>query len=201
MHLGHLTISRFYILQQKRTFGNFFPLEIFHSYLLGTKVIVYSNHPSIKFLLKKKDAKPRLICCILLLQEFDIEIRDKKGLEKLVANHLSRLPLKEEVSPIKDDFPDESLFSFIELAPWYSDLVNYLVAVMLPKDMPRQEKVKIKREARKYLWDDPYLWKFCADQILRRFITEDEIESILKLCHAEACGGHFGPKRKARKIF
>ena len=80
-------------------------------------MIVYSDHAALKFLLKKKESKPRLIRWILLLQEFDLEIRDKKGSENLVADHLSRLPITEEAQPLQDDFPDEYLFSVHNKAP------------------------------------------------------------------------------------
>ena len=53
-----------------------FALEKFRSYLLGTKVIVYTDHVALKYLLSKKEAKPRLIRWVLLLQEFDVEIKD-----------------------------------------------------------------------------------------------------------------------------
>ena len=68
-----------------------FAFEKFRSYLFLSKVIVYTDHAALKYLMAKKDAKPRLIRWILLLQEFDVEIRDKKGIENVVANHLSRL--------------------------------------------------------------------------------------------------------------
>ncbi|CAN6583836.1 unnamed protein product [Malus baccata var. baccata] len=87
-----------------------FALDKFRSYLLGTKVIIFTDHAALKYLLTKKEAKPRLIRWMLLLQEFDIEIRDKKGVENVVADHLSRM-VHEEASPIFETFPDEQLMS------------------------------------------------------------------------------------------
>jgi hypothetical protein len=72
-----------------------FVIEKFRSYLLGAEVIFYTNHATLKYLLMKKDVKPRLIRWILLLQEFDLEIRDKKRVVNSVANHLSRLPFEQ----------------------------------------------------------------------------------------------------------
>ncbi|CAN6720990.1 unnamed protein product [Malus baccata var. baccata] len=86
-------------------------LPHFRSYLIGTKVIVFTDHAALKYLFTKKEANPRLIRWMLLLQEFDIEIRDKKGSENVVVDHLSRMVHNEESLPIVETFPDEQLMS------------------------------------------------------------------------------------------
>ena len=78
-----------YSTTEKELLAVVFALDKFCSYLVGTKVIVHSDHAALKYLLTKKEAKPRLIRWMLLLQEFDIEIRDKKMSENVVADHLS----------------------------------------------------------------------------------------------------------------
>ncbi|CAN6700797.1 unnamed protein product [Malus baccata var. baccata] len=99
-----------YSTTEKELLAVVFALDKFRSYVLGTKVIIFTDHAALKYLLTKKEAKPRLIRWMLLLQEFDIEIRDKKGVENVVADHLSRL-VHEEASPISETFPDEQLMS------------------------------------------------------------------------------------------
>ena len=68
-----------------------FACEKFRPYILGSHVIIHTDHAVIKYLIAKKDAKPRLIIWVLLLQEFDLQIKDNKGSENVIADHLSRL--------------------------------------------------------------------------------------------------------------
>ena len=93
-----------------------FALEKCRPYLGGSKTNIFTDHSTLRYLMLKKDAKARLIHWILLLQEFDLEIRDKKVIENVVADHLSRISAPYHESPINDNFLDEQvLVAFLEL--------------------------------------------------------------------------------------
>ncbi|PNX60458.1 hypothetical protein L195_g060191, partial [Trifolium pratense] len=98
-----------YTTTEKELLAIVFALDKFRSYLLGSKVVVFTDHAALKYLLKKPEAKPRLIRWMLLLQEFNVEIKDKSGAENLVADHLSRIERDADPFPIHDNFPDEQL--------------------------------------------------------------------------------------------
>jgi hypothetical protein len=110
-----------YATMEKEHLSVVFAIKKFRSYLVGAKVIVYKDHAALKYLVTKKDAKSRLIQWMLLLQEFDLEIRDKKGVENSVANHLSRLQFKESAEfPINDYMRDDTLLKVSTTDPWYA---------------------------------------------------------------------------------
>ena len=95
--------------------------------------------------MEKKDAKPRLIRWVLLLQEFDLHIVDRKGAENPVADNLSRLDnVLDDPLPINDSFPDEQLnvISTSRSTPWYADYANYIVAKFIPPSFTYQQKKK-----------------------------------------------------------
>ncbi|KAL1333587.1 hypothetical protein AAHE18_11G111800 [Arachis hypogaea] len=182
-----------YTTTEKELLAVVYAIDKFRSYLVGSKVIVYTDHAALKYLLTKQDSKPRLIRWVLLLQEFDIEIRDRKGTENQVADHLSR------IEPISETFPDEHLFA-IQEAPWFVDIANYKAARFIPKEYNRIQKKKLITDAKYYLWDEPYLFKRCADRIIRRCVPREEAQRILWHCHGSQYGGHFGGERTATKV-
>ena len=96
-----------YATTKKELLAIVFSFNKFRPYLIGNKVIVHTDHSAVKYPMTKKDAEPRLIRWVLLLQEFDLEIKDKKGTENLVVDYLSRLEGPKDEVQVNDDFPDE----------------------------------------------------------------------------------------------
>ena len=191
-----------YATIEKELLAIVFAFDKFRPYLISNKVVVHTDHSAIKYLMTKKDAKPRLIRWVLLLQEFDVEIKDKKGTENLVADHLSRLEGARDDVPVNDEFPDEKLFAIEDKreVPWFADYVNYLVAKVIPPEFNYQQKKRFFAHLKHCYWKEPILYRHCADQVIRRCVPEDEMHSILNHCHTLPCGGHFGGQRTAAKV-
>ena len=191
-----------YATTEKELLAIVFAFDKFRPYLIGNKVVVHTDHSAIKYLMTKKDAKPRLIRWVLLLQAFDVEIKDKKGTENLVADHLSRLEGARDDVPVNDEFPDEKLLAIEDkrAVPWFADFLNYFVAKVIPSEFDYQQKKRFFAHLKHYYWEEPVLYRHCADQVIRRCVPEDEMHSILNHCHTLPCGGHFGGQRTAAKV-
>ena len=80
-----------YSTTKKEMLAMVFACENFRPYILGSHVIIHTDHAVIKYMMAKKEVKPRLIIWVLLLQEFDLEIKDKKDCDNVIADHLSRI--------------------------------------------------------------------------------------------------------------
>nr|GEX36353.1 reverse transcriptase domain-containing protein [Tanacetum cinerariifolium] len=163
-------------------------------------------HSALKYLLSKQDAKPRLIRWVLLLQEFDIIIRDTKGTENLAADHLSRLenPHKDvfENKDINENFHLETLGKISSgSTPWFADFANFHARNFIVKWTSSQQKKKFFKEVKHYFLDDPYLFWICADQIIRRCVHGQEAYDIINACHEGPIGGHHGANLTAKKVF
>ncbi|GJU91608.1 hypothetical protein Tco_1304031 [Tanacetum coccineum] len=134
-----------YTTTEKELLAVVFAFDNFRQYLVLSKTIVYTDHSTLRYLFSKQDAQPRLIRWILLLKEFDIEIRDKKGAENLAADHLSRLENHETVglneAKIDDRFLDEFIMKmdFGLEEPWFVDFTNHLRVKELPNVWPSKK--------------------------------------------------------------
>nr|GEX40925.1 reverse transcriptase domain-containing protein [Tanacetum cinerariifolium] len=186
-----------------------YALKKFWSYLIMNKSIVYTDHSTLKYLFAKKDSKARLLQWVLLLQEFRFKVIDTKGAENLAADHLSRLenPQQNVLDPkeINEAFPLETL-NMVSLrgnlsTPWFANFANYHARNFIVKGMSSQQKNKFFKDVKHYFWDDPFLFKICADQVIKTCGYGQEAIDILKACHNGPTGGHHGPNYTAKKVF
>ena len=193
--------QRNYTTTEKELLAVVYALDKFHAYLIGSDIIIFTNHSALKYLLTKQNAKSRLIRWVLLLQEFNLQIRDKKGVENVVTDHLSRLTIAHNTNnpPIYDEFPEESLLT-VDNAPWFAHIANFLVTGELPTEWKAQNKKFFHAKVHSYYWEEPYLFKYCADQIIIKCVSEGEQGGILSDCHDRACGGHFASQKTAMKV-
>nr|GEZ95512.1 reverse transcriptase domain-containing protein [Tanacetum cinerariifolium] len=205
-----------YTMTEKEMLAVVYAFEKFRSYLIMNKCIVHTDHSALKYLFAKKDAKARLLRWVLLLQEFDIDVLDTKGAENLVADHLSRLenPYENVLDPkeINETFPPETLSTvtfrgdsstpwFADFANYHADFANYHAGNFIVKGMSSQQKNKFFKDVKHYFWDDPFLFKICADQVIRQCVHDKEALGILEACHNGPTGGHHGANLTAKKVF
>ncbi|KAI3732623.1 hypothetical protein L1987_63830 [Smallanthus sonchifolius] len=170
-------------ITEKELLAIVFAFDKFRSYLVLSKTTVFTYHSA-------------------------LQIKDKRGAENVAADHFSRLedPKREEIreEAIGDKFPHESV-EFVAAEkkgmPWFSDLANYLANGVVLKGMTTQQRKKFFRDARRYIWDDPFLFRIGGDRILRRCVTKEEGNEILRHVHEGLTGGHHGPHTTAQKVF
>ena len=133
-------------------------------------------------------------------------MRDKKGSENLVTDHLSKLDqdgLKkhDDGVPINEIFYGEHLLNVASKElPWFTDIINCLVSGVLPYGMDYRQRKKILYDCKFYYWKEPVLYKRCAEGLIRRCIPQDEVQDVLKHCHSLEVDGHFGASKTASKV-
>nr|GEW14860.1 reverse transcriptase domain-containing protein [Tanacetum cinerariifolium] len=148
-----------YTTTKKEMLAVVYAFEKFRSYLIMNKSIVYTDHSALKYLFAKKHSKARLLCWVLLLQEFTFKVIDTKGAENLAADHLSRLenPHQNVLDPkeINESFPLETL-NLVSThgkssTSWFADFTNYHAGNFVIKGMSSHQKSKFFKDARKPL--------------------------------------------------
>ncbi|GKB15378.1 reverse transcriptase domain-containing protein [Tanacetum coccineum] len=174
-----------YTTMEKELLAVVYAFEKFRPYLV-LSTIVYMDHSALKYLLAKQD-----------------------GAENLAADHLSRLenPHQGDLKKkeINETFPLETLrmitFHGDSSTPWFADIANYHAGIFVVKGMLSQQKKKFFKNVKHYFWDDRYLFKICADQVIRRGVHGQEVVDILRACHNGPTRGHHGANYTAKKVF
>ncbi|GJY06612.1 reverse transcriptase domain-containing protein [Tanacetum coccineum] len=149
------------------------------AYLVLSKTVVYTDHSALK------------------------------GAENLAADHLSRLEnldlgtfTEEEIT---NEFPDEHLMIFkAELnndEPWYADYINYIVGKIIPPNWTPKKRMRFFSHVKYYFWDEPYVFKLCSDNVMRRCVAGNEIFEILAHCHSRPTGGYHSASITGRKVY
>eukprot|EP00253_Pinus_taeda_P022646 PITA_22646 len=189
-----------YTVTEKEFLAVIHAVNKFRHYITGYPVILYTDHSAIKYLANKPITNGKITRWLILLQEFDITIKDRPGKENLVADFLSRTPKPIDAAAVEDQFPDEHLFAVAVETPWYADVANYLAVGKLPKHITPNERKQIVQRSTRFSWIGGYLFHTGADMHIRRCVREDEIFDILKGCHDGPCGGHFADRRTGHKV-
>jgi hypothetical protein len=151
-----------YATTEKEFLAIIYACDKFRPYIVDWKVTIHTDHVAIWYLMGKKDAKLSLIRWVLLLQELDLHIVDRKGAENPVADNLSRLEnFSFDPISVNDSFPNEQLAAIkvtSRESPWYAGYANFIVSKYLPPTFTAQQRRKIFYDLRHYFWDDPHLY-------------------------------------------
>ncbi|GJX44581.1 DNA-directed DNA polymerase [Tanacetum coccineum] len=131
------------------------------------------------------------------------------GAENLAADHFSRLENPHQnvldKKEINETFPLKTLsmvsFRGDSSTPWFADFANYHAGNFVVKGMSSQQKNKFFKDVKHYFWDDPFLFKICADQVIRRCVHGQEAIDILIACHNGPTRGYYGANYTAKKVF
>ncbi|GJV43641.1 reverse transcriptase domain-containing protein [Tanacetum coccineum] len=136
-------------------------------------------------------------------------LEKRKGVEDLATDHLFRIedPHMEVLTKreIADEFPNNYLMllksKFNDDGLWYADFVNYIVGKVVPPNWTFEKRKRFFSQVKTYFWEEPYAFKLCADNIMRRCVPGSETLKILAHCHSGPTGGHHSALVMAKKVY
>ncbi|GKB89660.1 reverse transcriptase domain-containing protein [Tanacetum coccineum] len=170
-----------YTTTEKELLAVVYAFKKFRLYLVLSKTIVYMDHSTLKYLLAKQYAKPRLL---RLENPYQGDLEKKETNEKFPLETLGMISFCGDSSTI-----------------WFADIANYHAGNFIVKGMSSQQKKKFFKDVKHYFWDEPYLFRICADQMIRRCVHGQEAIDILAACHNGPTRGHYGAYYTAKNVF
>ncbi|GJW70919.1 DNA-directed DNA polymerase [Tanacetum coccineum] len=171
-----------YTTTEKELLAVVFSFDKFHTYLVLSKTVVYTDHFALKYLFREKN---------------------------LAADHLSRLENPDLGTFTKDEIADEFLDEHLMILkaelnddePWYADYVNYIVGKIVPPKWTPEKRRRFFSQVKNYFWDEPYAFRLCPDNVMRRCVAGSEILEILAHCHFRPTRGHHSALITGRKVY
>ncbi|GJW91925.1 reverse transcriptase domain-containing protein [Tanacetum coccineum] len=171
-----------YTTTEKELLAVVFSFDKFRPYLILSKIMVYTDHSALKFYLANRMPNQGL----------------SDGLENPNIGELA----EEE---IEDKFPDEHLMilktKLNDEEPWYADYVNYIVRKVVPPEWTPEKKKRFFSQVKNYFWDEPYAFRLCPNNVMRRCVAGSEILVILAHCHSGPTGGHHSASVTGQKVY
>ena len=185
----------------REALGIIYSCKKFRHYLLGYKVIFHTDHNALKYMVNKPDLTGRVARWVLLLQEFDYEVKVKPGKSHTNADFFSRIEGEPDEKEVDDKFPDEELF-YVDVGDetWYADIIEFLQTAKLSRDMTPEAAAVFLQKVRPYMIIKGVLHKEGIDGTIRRCLEKREIKVVMQSLHEEMAGGHFSAPATVRKI-
>nr|GEV09205.1 reverse transcriptase domain-containing protein [Tanacetum cinerariifolium] len=160
-----------YTTTEKELLVVVFSFDKFRPYLILSKTVVYTDHSALKYLFSKQDVKPR-------------DFSEKEIGEEFLDEHLMVL----KATPDNDE-------------PWYADYVNYIIGKVIPPEWTAEKRKRFFSQVKYFFWDEPYTFRLCLDNIIRRCDAGNEISEILTHCHYGPIEGHYSASITERKVY
>ncbi|GJX03153.1 reverse transcriptase domain-containing protein [Tanacetum coccineum] len=175
---------------------------------LNKSIVLYGPFRPLKLSLCKKGCQARLATMGSPPPRFELQVLILKGArtsQPIICPDWKPYENVNDPKEINESFPLETLnmvtFRGDSRTPWFADFANYHAGRFIVKGMSTQQKNKFFKDVKHYFWDDPFLFKICADQVIRRCVHGNEALEILSACHNGPTGGHHGANLTAKKIF
>ncbi|GKC72635.1 reverse transcriptase domain-containing protein [Tanacetum coccineum] len=171
-----------YTTTKKELLAVVFSFDKFYLYLVLSKTLVYTDHSALKYLF---------------------------GAENLAVDHLSRVENPNlgtfTGDEIANEFPNKHLMilkaKLNDDEPWYADYVNYIVGKIVPPKWTPEKRRRFFSQLKNYFWDEPYVFRLCPNNVMRRCVAGSKILEILAHCHSGPTRGHHSVWITGRKVY
>ena len=187
-----------YTTTEREAMGMVYSVQKFRHYLLGYSFVFHVDHDALKYMINKPQLSGQIARWVLLVQEFNLTIHVQPGKKYANGNHLAQLTNEFGGDPILDSCLDVDLFVVDVISEEYADLIQYLTYHTFPPHFTDKIKIQLMHRSASYTLIGGVLYKKGKDEVLRRCIFQSEVDTILKGCHLDSCGGHFAGNNTAR---